>query len=186
MSVLRLSSKEKYWHTIRIGEDGVMQITGEKALANISEELIYDDTINILDDDNVNLDTLFLALDQHVSDETFMRIAGEINGGVAAGGTTLALETNVINLPLRYTNQLKKLIWPEKEDNEINLYMIVENADVSRSNLKIALASSVTTYLDDADSVKAKISQWYDEQLAHIVDVQQLAEKTEDDKTAKA
>lgn len=161
-------------------KDRVMQITGEKALANISEELIYDDTINILDGENVNLDALFLALDQHVSDETFMRIAGQINGGVAVGGTTLALETNVINLPLRYTNQLKKLIWPEKEDNEVNLYMIVENDDVSRSHLKIALASSVTTYLDDADSVKSKISQWYDEQLVHIVNAQQLAEQTEE------
>lgn len=166
-----------------------MRITGEQALANISEELIYNDTLNMLDGDNINLDALFVVLDEHISDETFMRILGEINGGVTAGGTTLALETNVINLPLRYTNQLKKLIWPEKEDNEINLYMIIENADVSRSNLKIALASSVTAYLDDADSVKAKISQWYDEQLAHIIDVQQLAEKTEDDendKTAKA
>lgn len=156
-----------------------MQITGEKALTNVTDDSIYYHTDVLSDGEDIALDNLFSELDKHISDGTFMHIDININGGVAEGGTTIALETNVINLPLRYTNQLKKLIWPEKEDNDVNLYMIIENADVSQSNLKISLASSVDTYLDDSDSVKAKISQWFNEQLAHIVDAQNTTDTNE-------
>ncbi|MBZ6010429.1 hypothetical protein [Leuconostoc gelidum] len=163
-----------------------MQITGEKALENISEDAIYFYKDNILDGDPIALDNLFMILDKHIHDDNFIHIAGEINGGVTEGGTTLTLETNIVNLPLRYTNQLKKLIWPEKEDNQVNIYMIIENVDVSQSNLKIALASSVVAYLDDAASVKIKMSQWFDEQLANIVIAQNKIEENDesDNKTS--
>lgn len=163
-----------------------MQITGEKALENIVEDTIYYYKDNISDSDHIALDNLFMTLDKHINDDTFIHIAGEINGGIDEGGTTLTLETNVVNLPLRYTNQLKKLIWPEKDDNDVNLYMIVENVDVSQSNLKIAFVSSVTAYLDDSASVKTKISQWFDEQLANIVAAQSDIEETNesDNKTS--
>ncbi|MBZ6014205.1 hypothetical protein KIJ04_05520 [Leuconostoc gelidum subsp. gelidum] len=163
-----------------------MQITGEKALENISEDAIYFYKDHILDGDHIALDNLFMILDEHIHDDNFIHIAGEINGGITEGGTTLTLETNIVNLPLRYTNQLKKLIWPEKEDNQVNIYMIIENVDVSQSNLKIALASSVAAYLDDAASVKIKMSQWFDEQLANIVIAQNKIEENDasDNKTS--
>ncbi|MGY3743269.1 hypothetical protein [Leuconostoc inhae] len=157
-----------------------MQITGEKALENISEDTIYSHKENILDSDHIALDNLFTMLDKHIHDDNFIHIDGEINGGITEGGTTLTLETNIVNLPLRYTNQLKKLIWPEKEDNQVNIYMIIENIDVSQSNLKISLASSVAAYLDDAASVKLKISQWFDEQLANIVVAQNKIEENDE------
>lgn len=157
-----------------------MQITGEKALENISEDTIYSHKENILDSDHIALDNLFTMLDKHIHDDNFIHIDGEINGGITEGGTTLTLETNIVNLPLRYTNQLKKLIWPEKEDNQVNIYMIIENIDVSQSNLKISLASSVAAYLDDVASVKLKISQWFDEQLANIVVAQNKIEENDE------
>ena len=60
--------------------------------------------------------------------------------------------------------------------------MIVENPLVSQSQLKIALASSVTAYQDDPDSVKSKIAQWFTAQLQVIVEQQTMAdaEITED------
>lgn len=152
-----------------------MEITGERALENITESQMFTLVVAQPDQDNIALDVLFDALDTHIADPNFIQLALTINGGIAAGGTTLSLETNVINLPQRYTTQLKKLIWPEKTDNAVNLYMIVENPLVSQSPLKIALASSVTTYQDDPDSVKAKIAQWFDAQLQVII-TQQAAE----------
>lgn len=156
-----------------------MQITGEKALTNISENGYYSAIYVLEDGTEIALDELFAGLDEHIQDDTFMHLEVQINGGIEEDGTTLSLETNVINLPLRYTNQLKKLILTEKEDNDVYLYMIVENPNVSQSRLKISLASSVAAYLDESDSVKSKISNWFDEQLAHIVTVQQELEKEE-------
>ncbi|WP_270747033.1 hypothetical protein [Leuconostoc lactis] len=159
-----------------------MKITGERALENITASQAFTLVVAQPDQDDIALDALFEALDTHIADPNFIHLALTINGGIAAGGTTLTLETNVINLPQRYTNQLKKLIWPEKPDNDVNLYMIVENPLVSQSQLKIALASSVTAYQDDPDSVKSKIAQWFTAQLQVIVEQQTVAdaEITED------
>jgi len=153
-----------------------MQITGERALANIADAAFYNKSITVEDGQTVPIDALMSELAQHVTDENFMQVTLNINGGIEADGTTLSLETNVINLPLRYQNQLRKMILPDSEALVVNLYMIVENPLVSQSRLKIALVSSVSTYEDDTDSAQAKIASWFDEQLAHIVSEQVSAE----------
>ena len=153
-----------------------MQITGERALANIADATFYNKSITVEDGQTVPIDALMSELAQHVTDENFMQVTLNINGGIEADGTTLSLETNVINLPLRYQNQLRKMILPDSEVLVVNLYMIVENPLVSQSRLKIALVSSVSTYEDDTDSAQAKIASWFDEQLAHIVSEQVSAE----------
>ncbi|QEA42916.1 hypothetical protein FGL85_10535 [Leuconostoc pseudomesenteroides] len=152
-----------------------MQITGERALANIADAAFYNKSITVEDGQTVPIDALMSELAQHVTDENFMQVTLNINGGIEADGTTLSLETNVINLPLRYQNQLRKMILPDSEALVVNLYMIVENPLVSQSRLKIALVSSVSTYEDDTDSAQAKIASWFDEQLAHIVSEQASA-----------
>lgn len=148
-----------------------MDITGEKVLAIIQEQDYYQQTITIEDGEAIALDQLFEQTTEHLTDDTLMSVTVQVNGGMAEGGTSLTLETNVINLPLRYQNQLKKLVYAE-ETYEVNLYMYIENPDVSQSNLKIKKVSTVAAYQDDMDSIQAKISTWFDEQLAHIVDVQ--------------
>lgn len=153
-----------------------MQITGERALANIADATFYNKSITVEDGQTVPIDELMSELAHHVADENFMQITLNINGGIEADGTTLSVETNVINLPLRYQNQLRKMILPDSEALGVNLYMIAENPFVSQSKLKIALVSSVSTYEDDTDSAQAKIASWFDEQLAHIVSEQAYAE----------
>ena len=153
-----------------------MQITGERALANIADATFYNKSITVEDGQTVPIDELMNELAQHVADENFMQITLNINGGIEADGTTLSVETNVINLPLRYQNQLRKMILPDSEALGVNLYMIAENPFVSQSKLKITLVSSVSTYEDDTDSAQAKIASWFDEQLAHIVSEQASAE----------
>ena len=125
-----------------------MEITGERALENITESQAFTLVVAQPDQDDIALDALFEALDTHIADPNFIHLALTINGGIAAGGTTLTLE----------------------------------NPLVSQSQLKIALASSVTAYQDDPDSVKSKIAQWFTAQLQVIVDQQAVAaaEITED------
>lgn len=154
-----------------------MQIIGERALVNIENETFYTKRIDVADDETIPLDALFSEIDSHIENENFIHIELQINGGVESTGTTLSVETNVINLPLRYQNQLRKLVWQEKDALDVNLYMIAENEFESQSHLKISLASSVATYVDDSESVKAKISTWFNEQLEHIVNEQKQAEK---------
>ena len=153
-----------------------MQITGERALANIADAAFYNKSITVEDGQTVPIDALMSELAQHVTDENFMQVTLNINGGIEADGTTLSLETNVITFPLRYQTQLRNMILPDSEALVVNLYMIVENPLVSQSRLKIALVSSVSTYEDDTDSAQAKIASWFDEQLAHIVSEQVSAE----------
>lgn len=148
-----------------------MQISGEKILAVIEAQDYYQEALTVADGQAIELDQLFQKVDQHLMDAQLMSISLTVNGGVSEGGTTLTLESNVINLPLRYQNQLKKLVYVE-EDYDVNLYMYIENMDVSQSHLKIAKVSSITAYHDDLAGGQAKISQWFDEQLAHIVEVQ--------------
>ncbi|MGO1337633.1 MAG: hypothetical protein ACTMH7_04110 [Leuconostoc fallax] len=153
-----------------------MMISGEQIQTNIVDEVYYKQTLISDDTETIPLDQLFSVVDAHIEDEHFMQVTLDINEGSAAGGTTLSIETNFINLPLRYKNALRKLIWVDKT-SDINLYMIIENEFVSQSNLKIALASSVSAYQDDAESVKAKISTWFTEQLQNIAQNKKQSEE---------
>lgn len=144
-------------------------MTGEQALANIVEQLYVDNTTKIADDATIELTTIFDDLTKHATDSTLMRSAIDIDGGFALGGTTLSVETNVINMPLRYQSQLKKMIWAE-QDYDVNIYMIIDSPFVSTSNLKIALASSVAAYQDDEATVQAKIQAWFHEELQLVAE----------------
>ena len=88
-----------------ISEDKALNITGQKALENIVENHFYVDTLTVGDEQNIDLDGLFERLDKHITDITFMHLDILVAGGVSEGGTTLTLETNIINLPLRYTDR---------------------------------------------------------------------------------
>jgi hypothetical protein len=175
MFIIERNFEKNYYYENKRGF--LMQITGERALVNIENETFYTKRIDVADDETIPLDALFSEIDSHIENENFIHIELQINGGVESTGTTLSVETNVINLPLRYQNQLRKLVWQEKDALDVNLYMIAENEFESQSHLRISLASSVATYVDDSESVKAKISTWFNEQLEHIVNEQKQAEK---------
>ncbi|MDF7626441.1 hypothetical protein OZX65_02285 [Leuconostocaceae bacterium ESL0723] len=157
-----------------------MQISGADFLQVLTDEAYDQEVLPVADQAAVDLDQLFDRLGQQVENPKLMQLTVTLNGGVAEGGTNLTLETNVINLPLRYQNQLKKLVYAD-QDYEVNLYMYVENADVSKSHLKITKVSSVTAYVDDPDSGQQKISAWFDQELAHIVEVQKESDEAPED-----
>ncbi|KAI3473612.1 hypothetical protein Pfo_031536 [Paulownia fortunei] len=68
---------------------------GERALANIADAAFYNKSITVEDGQTVPIDALMSELAQHVTDENFMQVTLNINGGIESDGTTLSLETNL-------------------------------------------------------------------------------------------
>lgn len=144
-----------------------MQMDGQEFLTAVKEEAFEKWTVTAADEAAVNLDDLFKFFDQQLQADKLAQGEIVIDAPEPEDAISLRLETSAINLPLRYFNAMNKLI-DENVANEINVYMIVESKLVSQSGLFIYLAASVSAYLDDADSVKAKIAAFFNEKLALI------------------
>ncbi|HAT54288.1 MAG TPA: hypothetical protein DCW31_03430 [Lactobacillus sp.] len=88
------------------------------------------------------------------------------------------LESSLINLPFAYANEIDKMLDPD-ETREVNLYMIFDSPAINVSKMRIDTASSVQAFLDDTDTVSAKITDWLREQIEKLVtaDAEQTAEK---------
>ncbi|MDR3242275.1 MAG: hypothetical protein LBT37_08910 [Lactobacillaceae bacterium] len=158
-----------------------MQLTGNEFIEALKAENIEHKTWTAEDQATIALDPLFDFIAQKVTQ-------GELAGGeILVSGDEpihLSLETSLINLPLRYVNQISKIVVDDPE-TEVNLYMFVEHPHVTRSGMRIELAASVQTYLDDPDSVMAKVAAFYDQELATINNYEEpVTDETEDDKGA--
>ncbi|KRL53839.1 hypothetical protein [Furfurilactobacillus rossiae] len=77
------------------------------------------------------------------------------------------LESSLINLPFAYANEIDKMLDPDDE-REVNLYMIFDSPAINVSKMRIDMASSVQAFLDDPDSVSAKITDWLREQVEKL------------------
>ncbi|MYV06022.1 MULTISPECIES: hypothetical protein [Furfurilactobacillus] len=77
------------------------------------------------------------------------------------------LESSLINLPFAYANEIDKMLDPDDE-REVNLYMIFDSPAINVSKMRIDMASSVQAFLDDPDSVSAKITDWLREQIEKL------------------
>ncbi|HJE31682.1 MAG TPA: hypothetical protein K8V66_04680, partial [Weissella confusa] len=80
---------------------------------------------------------------------------------------SLRLETGLINLPIRYTNAISKIVINDPE-TDVTLYMIVEHPLVTKSGLRIETAATVAAFLDDPETVEAKIAAFFDKELTAI------------------
>ncbi|AIG65847.1 hypothetical protein ACRHK7_01505 [Weissella tructae] len=153
-----------------------MQLTGNALIEALENEAVTTKTFTAADEATINLDDFFafiqttLEADQLVSAE--MIISGD-------EPIKLSVETNLINLPIRYANAVKKIVI-NNEEADVNLYMIVEHPAVSQSGLRIDYAASVTAALDDFDSVAARIAAYFDEKIV-LINTTEVAE--EDDTT---
>ncbi|GAO99693.1 hypothetical protein [Fructobacillus ficulneus] len=144
-----------------------MQITGQAILDQIEEQTYAQETVTGQDGQVLDLDALFAAFLPLAQKENLAKASLDVDGGIEEGGTTFSLEVNVINLPLRYTNQEKKLVYAD-QDYDLQVYMIVDNPFVSKSRLQIAKVASLAALLDDHEGVFAKAAAWFDDQLQAI------------------
>lgn len=146
-----------------------MERTGNELIATLKAEEIEHKVWTAADQSTVQLDPLFDYVEQQLQANQM------VSGEIMISGTEpihLTLESNLINLPLRYVNQISKIVIDDPA-KEVNVYMIVEHPHVTRSGLRIELAASVQSYLDDPNSVKGKIAQFFDQELEHINNYQE-------------
>ncbi|MCK8616796.1 hypothetical protein LNP00_00225 [Fructobacillus sp. M158] len=144
-----------------------MELSGENIVDLVDNQSYQDRVVANPEGQAVDLDALFAAFAELAKNEEPARAALDIEGGIEQGGTTLSLELNVINLPLRYKNQEKKLVYVDQA-YELSVYLIVDDANVTKSALKIEKLASLSAYLDDPDSVTAKAAQRFAELLDQI------------------
>lgn len=151
-----------------------MELSGETIVDLVENQSYEDKVVANPAGKEIDLDALFAAFQDLSKSEQPVRAALDVDGGIEQGGTTLSLEANVINLPLRYKNQEKKLVYVDQA-YELSVYLIVDNAHVSKSALKIEKLSSLSAFLDDPDSVFSKAAAWFADQLETIRENQTAA-----------
>lgn len=150
-----------------------MQLTGNALIEALEVEAVKSKTFTAADEATINLDDFFAFVQETVEADQLVHAEMIISGDEPI---TLMVETNLINLPLRYANAIKKIVI-NNDEAEVNLYMIVENPRVSQSGLRIDLASSVTAAMDDFDSVAARIAAYFDEKITLINNTELVAEE---------
>jgi hypothetical protein len=141
-----------------------MQLTGNDFIDALKNEAVVTKTFTAADQESIVLDDLFDFV-------TKTLMAGQLVAGemVISGDEpiSLRLESSLINLPLRYVNAISKIVINDP-DTEVTLYMIVEHPKVTQSGLRIDAAATVAAYLDDPDSVKVKIANYFTDEIVKI------------------
>ena len=153
-----------------------MKITGNDFIEILKDNNIKTKTFTAADQEAINLDDMFDYATQQIKMEALFSVEEVITGEEPI---SLRLETGIINLPVRYINAISKIVINDPE-TEISLYMMVEHPLVTRSGLRIETASTVAAYLDDPDSVKAKIAAFFTKELMTIneaIEVKKLEEQ---------
>ena len=141
-----------------------MQLTGNDFIAAIKDEQYEVKSFTAADQATVNLDDLFTYAEKAMADNKLFSAELLISGDEPI---SLRLETGLINLPIRYTNAISKIVINDPE-TDVTLYMIVEHPLVTKSGLRIETAATVAAFLDDPETVEAKIAAFFDKELTAI------------------
>lgn len=157
-----------------------MELEGNALIESLKQEEVITKSYTAADQSTVNLDDLFNFVTETLQKNQLVSAEIVISGDEPI---RLRLESNLINLPLRYVNGISKIIVNEPA-KPVNLYMIVESPYVSHSKLRIDYAATVTAYLEDFESVATKIAQYFDGKLA-LINETKLAAEAESDNDAE-
>jgi len=141
-----------------------MDMTGNDFIEILNNETYTTKTFEAADQATINLDELFTDVEKEAAASEVFSDALVIN---EEEPIIFRIEASLINLPLRYTNAIRKIVVND-EAKEMSLYMIVEHPLVTKSHLLIKKAASVQSFLDDPTSVEEKITSFFNEQLAQI------------------
>ncbi|MBM7616481.1 hypothetical protein JOC36_000014 [Weissella uvarum] len=158
-----------------------MKLEGNALIERLKQDEVKTASFTAADQSTINLDDLFDFVTKTLKQGDLVSAEIIISGDEPIH---LRLESNLINLPLRYVNGISKIVINEPE-KDVNLYMIVESPYVSHSKLRIDYAASVATYLDDFDSVATKIAAYFDEKINLINEQEQAQAAEAADETAQ-
>ena len=152
-----------------------MQMTGNDFIAALKDETYEIKSFTAADQAPINLDDLFGYVEQATSQEKLFSAELLISGDEPI---SLRVETGLVNLPIRYTNAISKIVINDPE-TEVTLYMIAEHPLVTKSGLRIETAATVAAFADDPESVESKIATFFDKELQTINEAVAAAESDE-------
>ncbi|ALI32881.1 MULTISPECIES: hypothetical protein [Weissella] len=152
-----------------------MQMTGNDFIAALKDETYEIKSFTAADQATINLDDLFGYVEQATSQEKLFSAELLISGDEPI---SLRVETGLVNLPIRYTNAISKIVINDPE-TEVTLYMIAEHPLVTKSGLRIETAATVAAFADDPESVESKIATFFDKELQSINEAVAAAESDE-------
>ena len=155
-----------------------MQMTGNDFIAALKEETYASQSFTAADQATVNLDDLFTyAQDMAQKAQLF---SGEL---LISGDEpiSLRLESSLVNLPLRYTNAISKIVINDPAA-DVQVYMIIEHPLVTKSGLRIEKVASVAAFVDDPESSQVKIATFFDKYL-QVINEQVALAATADEET---
>lgn len=144
-----------------------MEILGSEFLEIVKNNAVVEDQQVVATFAELDFELLFSALNKNLSQASIQRTQLIVSELIDTEPVQFSIETEIINLPTRYVNSLEKIV-DEETVYDINLYMVVEHPLVSRSGMIIRKAASLAAYMDDQGSVKQRIENFFDEQIALI------------------
>lgn len=144
-----------------------MELLGNEFLTIIKDQTVAEASQVIAKFAELDFTAMFTTLTQSLTEYPVNHIEVTVAELINAEPVKFSVESGAINLPLRYTNAITKLI-DEDTAYELNIYMIIEHPLVSQSGLFIQKAASVAAYEDDTESVQARIEEFFNEKLALI------------------
>lgn len=155
-----------------------MQMTGNDFIAALKEETYASQSFTAADQATVNLDDLFTYA------QNMAQKAQLFSGELLISGDepiSLRLESSLVNLPLRYTNAISKIVINDPAA-DVQVYMIVEHPLVTKSGLRIEKVASVAAFIDDPESSQVKIATFFDKYL-QVINEQVALAATADEET---
>lgn len=148
---------------IKTAEDILNIVKEEKNVSKSFEATSFDEAVIKLISEYKNL----------AQNDNLVSVVVNIDGGIDNNGVSLSLESNFINLPLRYKNQLAKLIYAS--ELEINTYLIIEEVNITKSNLFIDYLDTVDNFLNDQNDYESMIKTIYQ----NLKQKEEVSEKSE-------
>lgn len=148
-----------------------MQLTNENYLSQLENNHVKSATVDITAAKVQQATTIKKAL-QFINDSIDSGYLGQYVWNVKmtrGDNVSVRLETNLINLPMQDAKRLNGKLLDNGATYDVNLYMVIEGADVNKSGLRIdelATANEINT----SSSLVTKFQVWVANQLAQTVE----------------
>lgn len=151
-----------------------MKYTAEKMVAVLSDEQFTNETTEIKESDLVDKKTLESGLtfiEKQTKDDNLARYEWQVTMKKGAA-ISVALETNIINLPMSDAKVLSKIV-TTTDEQPVNVYMVCRSEDVNKSGLRIDKLLAVDELPQSQSTAVDEMLEWLDTQLIAIHDNRQ-------------
>lgn len=151
-----------------------MKYTAEKMVAVLSDEQFTNEITEIKESDLVDKKTIESGLtfiEKQANDGKLVRYEWQVTMKKGAA-ISVALETNIINLPMSDAKVLSKIV-TTTDEQPVNVYMVCRSEDVNKSGLRIDKLLAVDELPQSQSTAVDEMLEWLDTQLIAIHDNRQ-------------